>query len=249
MCAWTSLHNYVDKEVVTNTVLNADIKANMEFLGTSHNHSGGTSSGSAVLGPATSIAFADIGDPAAVMTMQASGTVLKIHNGGSVVSLSHPQAAATASIRTLTFVGTGAANGTHIHNIGLAGTSTLVGQPDNNGATDPVLIMTKATGSTTGIVNIVTTGTAFMIGFGFCVFSDGNSPTGTNLGTLLIDGTVKQTISTVAENRITTMQATHNYVGASGTISITCLTKRSDNGTMRSLAAGGGVVTSAAVGG
>jgi len=119
--AWTSPHTYTDGEIVTHDLLNTDLRDNLNFIGTVHNHSSaGATAGNPALGSLNAITWADqSGAPGATGTMQRNGNNLEYHAGDvGVVVMGGVATATTASLRALGNAnGTQAANGTHVHTL------------------------------------------------------------------------------------------------------------------------------------
>ncbi len=115
--AWTAPLFWAVGVNVTHVQLNEQLKDNIEFLGTSHNHAGTAGGGSSVLGPINKFIFTDIGVPSVTRTLQGSGTIVYWRTGAGTINLTTANAATgSASLRTLgNSNGTQAADGTHGH--------------------------------------------------------------------------------------------------------------------------------------
>ena len=117
--AWTIPQTWTST-MVTGAILNTQVKANLDVLGT-HAHSGAAGMGSSTLSGVSITALVSptladqSGSPSTAGRLQRNGNNLEWYNGSAVVGLYADGAAGVATLRTL---GTGAlqaAVGTHTH--------------------------------------------------------------------------------------------------------------------------------------
>jgi len=113
---WTGITN----DIVTSSMLNVDIRDNMNVLST-HTHTGAAGQGGASMSGVTLAALATLtfanqsANPDAAGELQRNGNDI-LWYGSSVVNLSQSDASAgTASLRTLSTTSTTAAAGNHTH--------------------------------------------------------------------------------------------------------------------------------------
>ena len=126
---WTGITN----DIVTSSMLNVDIRDNMNVLST-HTHTGAAGQGGASMSGVTLAALATLtfanqsANPDAAGELQRNGNDI-LWYGSSVVNLSQSDASAgTASLRTLSTTSTTAAAGNHTH----TPASEAVGLDDND---------------------------------------------------------------------------------------------------------------------
>lgn len=116
--AWTAPITWLST-MVTNTIMNAQIKDNLSELST-HVHSGAVGEGSAtlsvlVLSAQNYFPFADqSGNPSSAGVLQRNGAEL-VYYGSALKNLTSDAATSVASVRTLGTGATQAAAGNHTH--------------------------------------------------------------------------------------------------------------------------------------
>ena len=116
--AWTAPITWLST-MVTNTIMNAQIKDNFSELST-HVHSGAVGEGSAtlsvlVLSAQNYFPFADqSGNPSSAGVLQRNGAEL-VYYGSALKNLTSDAATSVASVRTLGTGATQAAAGNHTH--------------------------------------------------------------------------------------------------------------------------------------
>ena len=113
--AWTTPRTYTANEIISDSILNTDVRDNLAFLGT-HGHSSAAGDGSQALGPLTRADFADQGTaPASTGRVQRNATLLQYYDGTVVANISGEGGTGTPSLRSLGTAGTQAAAGDHTH--------------------------------------------------------------------------------------------------------------------------------------
>ncbi len=185
MCAWTAPRTYVDSEIITHTILNTDLRDNLDVLD-NHVHDNASGQGSADLSSLNTIVWADAAaDPGNTGTLQRNSTALKYHDGTQVVVIGAVAAAGTPSPRALGVAnGTQGAPGTHVHNpieqavvTDVSVGSVEAGSFMDSGTAVRATTAATATGTSRLVISVVFT----------------NAEAGSLDGTLLVDGTVKAT--------------------------------------------------------
>lgn len=117
--AWTTPQTWTST-MVTAVILNAQLKANLDVLGT-HAHSGAAGMGSSTLSGVSVAALAiptladQSGSPSTAGRLQRNGNNLEWYNGSAVVGLYADGAAGVATLRTLGTGSAQAAAGNHTH--------------------------------------------------------------------------------------------------------------------------------------
>lgn len=112
--AWTAPRTWTTAEMVTHTLMNEQVKANLDVLGT-HAHNGAAGMGNDEITGIDHLTMGNTGaSPSVAGRFQRNGANLHWHSSGLNLFLAD-QSAGTASLRTLGTGSTQAAAGNHTH--------------------------------------------------------------------------------------------------------------------------------------
>ena len=118
---WVEPRTWVVGEMVIHTVLNVQVRDNLIFIGTSHNHaSAGATAGSPALGALNVVSFSNTIEPGGFTLRRRGGDPLKWNDNTLTWIINGSNATTTAALVRVgtieaTTGGTIAADGTHNH--------------------------------------------------------------------------------------------------------------------------------------